>query len=247
MHSWQDEAIVISVSRYGEQSALVRLLTAKHGLFPGIAKGAFSKSNRGIYQPGNKVHAHWQARLEEQLGQYRCELTLSSIAQLLQQESALHVMNAVCAFVLACVPERIDENVIFNKINTIIKIIQTSDDQLELFQRYAEFEFTLLQALGFGLDVSRCAATDAREDLIYVSPKSGRAVSREAGELYKTKLLPLPEFLKNADEKPDLRQILDGLILTGYFLEGWILHAENKKMPEARTRLVQFIQQSEMA
>lgn len=278
MHQWQDSAIVISAQSYGEQSALVRLLTAEHGLFPGIVKGGFAKSARATYQPGNILHVTWRARLEEQLGQYRCELLTSSTAQLLRSQAALHVMNAICALVLSCVPERINENIIYNKIKEIINLFHVTcqpqrsegscaterdsslaarNDNL-LFQCYVEFELTLLQALGFGLDLTRCAATGSKAELIYVSPKSGRAVCREAGEPYKAKLLALPEFLMQchlersegvhaasrdslAPSQNNRQAILDGLALTGYFLEAWVLYAEHKKMPEARQRLIEFI------
>lgn len=243
MHQWEDSGIVISVSRYGEQSAIVRLLTARHGLHPAMVKGAFGKSARGVYQPGNLVHARWQARLEEQLGHYQCELLRSHTAELLANPLALHVVNAVVAMVSAAVPERIDENDIYNDIIIILDKIKQSDDNLSLMESYTRFEFTLLHALGFGLDLEECAATGKCDvdELIYVSPKSGRAVSREAGEPYKAKLLSLPDFLKTGQKAANLRQVLDGLALTGYFLEGWVLHPEAKKMPEARQHLLRIV------
>lgn len=240
MHQWDDSGIILSVSRYGEQSAIVRLLTEHHGIQPGMVKGVFSKKSRGIFQPGNLVHAHWQARLEEQLGTMRCELLTSVTAQLLSEPLALRLVNAATAVVSACVPERIVEKGIFLCFSELIVKIHQSDNICKQLYTYALLEYTLLQELGFGLDLRECAATGAteREKLVYVSPKSGRAVCAEAGEPYKNKMLALPAFLRDGESTTDMRQILDALALTGYFLESWVLHPEGRKMPEARQELL---------
>jgi DNA repair protein RecO (recombination protein O) len=240
MLQWGDTGIVISVARHGEQSAILRLLTAQHGLQPGMAKGVYSKKHRGTFQPGNVVHAHWQARLEEHLGFYSCELQTSVTAQLLSQPMALRLVNAMAAMVLACVPERIDEYDIFNKCSKLIGCINLSDDIYNWLCAYVEFEFTTLHALGFGLDLSACAATGATDpqQLTHVSPKSGRAVCAAAAEPYRARLLPLPPFLRDGKSTSDPRQMLDGLALTGYFLEAWVLNPEGRKIPEARKELL---------
>lgn len=243
MHQWDDTGIVIAVARYGEQSAIVRVLTESHGLSAGMVKGAYAKKSRGIYQPGNVLHVHWQARLEEQLGTLRGELLRSCTAQLLAEPFALRLVNAACAMVLACVPERVMEKIIYKYISDIIDNINLESMNNERLLPYVRLEFALLQELGFGLDLSECAANGpcAREELVYVSPKSGRAVSREAGEPYKAKLLPLPAFLRDGEDTDDMRQMLDGLTLTGYFLEAWVLQPEGKSMPDARRQLVQSV------
>lgn len=242
MHQWNDSGIILSVSRYGEQSAIVRLLTEHHGVQPGMVKGVFSTKSRGVFQPGNLVHAHWQARLEEQLGTMRCELLTSITAQLLSVPLALRLINAATALVLACVPERIVERNIFIFLRQLIdKIYQNNEKESQLYA-YALLEYTLLQELGFGLDLRECAATGIteRERLVYVSPKSGRAVCIEAGEPYKDKMLALPAFLRDGESTRDMRQMLDALALTGYFLESWVLHPEGRKMPEARQELLAY-------
>lgn len=245
MQKWDDNGIVISVTRYGEQSAIVRFLTAQHGLFPCMVKGALSKNTRGMYQPGNLFHLHWKARIEEQLGQARGEMLQSVTAELLEDSMALQVVNSLCAMLLLAVPERIKEAELFIKINEILKIIKLSDySKVALIRAYAEFEFMLLQELGFGLDLEECAATGRKDDLIYVSPKSGRAVCREAGEPYKARMLALPEFLKTPDVSAKMSQILDALALTGYFLEGWVLQPEGRKLPDARHRLMASVASS---
>lgn len=240
MLQWDDTGIVISVQRHGEQSAIIRLLTERHGLQAGIAKGVYSKKHRGTFQPGNIVHARWQARLEEHLGLYSCELMQSVTAQLLAEPMALRFMNAAAALVLACVPERIEEKEIFNRLRLLIESINQSSEVMDWLYAYVCTEFTMLHALGFGLDLSECAATGESEaqQLIYVSPKSGRAVSAAAGEPYRPKMLPLPAFLRDGETTRDMRQMLDGLALTGYFLEAWVLAPEGRKMPDARRDLL---------
>lgn len=244
MHQWDDSGIIISVARYGEQSAVVRLLTAKHGLCPGMAKGAYSKASRGIFQPGNVVYAHWQARLEEHLGAVRCELQSSVTAQLLAEPVALRLVNSAAALVLTCVPERIREDDIYSKFSDLISNINSSDELWRWLLAYVVLEFTILSELGFGIDLSECAATGKcdPQTLIYVSPKSGRAVSANAGEPYKCKLLALPAFLRDGQSTDDMRQMLDGLVLTGYFLEAWVLHPEGRKLPDARRELLTCIE-----
>lgn len=246
MHQWNDDGIILTITRYGEQSAVVRVLTAEHGIYPGMVKGAFSKKARGVCQPGNAVHVHWQARLEEHLGHMQCELVQSITAQLLAAPLLLQLVNALTAMVITCVPERIPERDIYRRIHVIITAIhQGQADVNVLAKAYVEMEFTILQALGFGLDLRECAGMGKCpvEELIYVSPKSGKAVSREAGEPYKAKLLPLPAYLlHNADIPAELRQILDGLRLTGYFLEQWVLQPEGRKLPEARRTWVRSLE-----
>lgn len=244
MLQWDDTGIIISVTRYGEQSAIVRLLTQNHGLQPGMVKGVYSKKSRGTFQPGNLVHAHWQARLEEHLGAMRCELEASVTAQMLENALALRFVNAAAAMVLCCVPERIEEKEIYSKLSILIDEIKQSSDVRSILHAYVDFEFTTLHALGFGLDLHECAATGSTDpaELIYVSPKSGRAVCAAAGEPYKTKMLPLPAFLRDGQTAASLRQMLDGLVLTGYFLEAWLLQPEGRKLPDVRRDLLVDLQ-----
>ncbi len=245
MHSFDDTGIIINVSRYGETSAVVRVLTAEHGLCAGMVKGAFAKQHRGTYQLGNRLHIHWQARLEEHLGQIRGELLQSVSAVLLTDVVALKVVNAACALVQVCMPERITNPMIYNYFDSLIA--QLEAEPLALLSAYVQFELSVLQGLGFGLDFMNCASGEnvSQEALVYVSPKSGRAVSREAGEPYKDKMLPLPAFLRDGAEvspAKEMRQILDGMALTGYFLGVRLLQPEGKSLPEARQQLLEYIQ-----
>lgn len=248
MHQWDDTGIVLTAKAYGEQSAIVRVFTAQHGIVPGMVKGAFARKNRATYQPGNVVHVHWQARLEEHLGQFRCEMERSFATEILTSPLALKVVNSIGAVVNGCVPERIVEIDIYNHLIDLLSNLEVMDaDALGFFSHYVRTEMAILQALGFGLDLTACAATGEQEEaaLVYVSPKSGRAVSGEAGAPYHDKMLPLPAFLKRRharESAANMQQVLDGMRLTGYFLESRLLAPEGKPLPEARNALLAAIQ-----
>lgn len=240
MPQWDDVGIVLSVLPYGEQSAVVRLLTAEHGVFPGMVKGALSKKNRASFQPGNRLHVHWQARLDEHLGQFRCELEHSCAADMLASVLALRAINAITSLAATCLPERINERKIYNYVSELtLNVEAANDDVVAYASHYIRFEMALLEALGFGLDLASCAATGIEESeaLVYVSPKSGRAVCAEAGKPYHDKMLLLPDFLKAGEARKtaeNLQQVLDGLALTGYFLESRVLRPDGKHLPNAR-------------
>jgi DNA repair protein RecO (recombination protein O) len=191
MH-WNDSAILLSARKHGETSAVVRVLARGHGVYAGIVKGASSKANRGIVQPGNLVGAHWNARLSEHLGMFRLELAQAHAAHLMHDAARLAALSSCCALMETALPERHPYPALYAALEKLLSQLQTSDDwPLE----YIRLELAILAETGFGLDLSKCAATGAVEDLLYVSPKSGRAVSRQAGEPYQDKLLKLPAFL----------------------------------------------------
>ena len=247
MHSWNDTGIVLSVAAYGEQSAVVKLLTEHHGLAAGMVKGAMGKKNRAAYQPGNVLHIAWSARLEEHLGQMRCELVESHAGVAMASPLALKLVNALTSLLLATVPERIEHIKIFNHASSLLDILHLIDEKgLAVLTAYVRMELALLEELGLGLDFAECAATGSREQdqLVYVSPKSGRAVSAEAGRAYHDKMLPLPEFLKahNAQKTAgDMQQVLDGLRVSGYFLDSRLLNPEGRSLPKARVSLVEMV------
>lgn len=230
MKQWEDRGIVLSVRPYGEQSAILRVLTEHHGIHAGMVKGGLSKAKRPWLQTGNVLHLRWSARLEEQLGQMQVELLEAHAASLIAAPLPLKLMNAAASLLLAAFPERVSENDLFHDLHNIISLISCErlKENQALFGRYAALEHRLLEAMGYGLDLSRCAATDVADAALlgYVSPRSARAVSFEAGEPYKDKLLPLPPFvlaLARGGEVDfsalSLTQILDSVRLTGYFLE----------------------------
>lgn len=234
MH-WTDAGIILSSRKFGETSAVVRVLAREHGVYGGVVRGAHSKTNRGINQPGNVVSAAWNARLSDQLGTLKTELLEAHAAHFMADAGRLAALTSACSLVELAMPERHPYPKLFAALHTFLHHLTHED----WAQDYIKFELALLAESGFGLDFSECAATGVKEDLIYVSPKSGRAVSREAGEPYKDKMLPLPGFLLDPGLRRDDKETLAGIALTGYFLEHSLLSPHGKKLPAARARLIE--------
>ena len=237
-----DQGLVLSVRRHGESSVVATLLTAGHGRHAGLVRGGQSRRLRGVLQPGNLVSATWRARLEEHLGSFALELDKSLAAPLLPHADRLAALGALCALVDTGLPEREHHPALFDNTAAMITALDTGDDSWMPY--YVQWELDFLRELGFGLDLSRCAATGGAEELVYVSPKSGCAVSRAAGAPYRDRLLTLPGFL--IGEAPDdpantQAEILDGLSLTGYFIDKHVYAAHDRPMPQARDRLVQIL------
>lgn len=240
---WQDDGIVLSARRHGETSAIVTLLTRGRGAHAGLVKGGFSKRTRATIEPGNRVRATWRARLSEHLGNFQLESTHSTGAALLDSPDRLAGMSAALALSAAALPEREAHPALYEVLGAFLDALEHGDirEHAEGWgSLYVKWEVGLLQELGFRLDLDHCAATGATEDLIWVSPKSARAVSREAGEPYKAHLLALPNFLRQDGRTADtIDEVLQGLKLTGYFLERHIFAPHQKQMPQARARLVE--------
>ncbi len=198
MH-WNDASIILSTRKYGESSAVVRLLAREHGVFAGVVRGANSKNNRGIIQPGNVVSSQWQARLSQQLGSFRLESMEAHAAHIMNDAGKLAALTAACTITELALPERHPYPKIFAALHELLHTLTTTGD----WQKdYIKYELALLAESGFGLDLSECAATGQTHDLTYVSPKSGRAVSKEAGLPYHDKMLPLPSFLRPLPTPP---------------------------------------------
>ena len=230
---WRDDGIVLSLRKHGESSVVVHLLTREHGRHSGLVRGGNSKKQRGVLQPGNEVHANWRARLEEHLGSYSIELLNGHAARVLSDPGRLAAMSSACAVADICLPEREPHPDLFASLKALLTVLIEE----EWAAAYVAWELSLLAELGFGLDLSQCAVTGATDDLIYVSPKSGRAVSAEAGVEYREKLLPLPQFLIGRGDAENAA-FGDGLKLTGYFLDRYMLGPHGKLLPDVRARLV---------
>lgn len=244
MH-WTDTSIILSARKHGENSAVVRLFARGHGVYAGVIRGAHSKANRGVIQPGNIVSATWQARLSEHIGSFKCELLEANAAHIMQDAARLAALTSACAVIEASLPERHPYARLYGIFQQFLIALKEGEDWQET---YVRLELELLAEAGFGLDLSKCAATRATEDLIYVSPKSGRAVSREAGEPYKEKLLKLPQFLLSPlpiGGGDYAEETLAGLRLTGYFLAHWLLEPHRRKLPAARGRLLEIMKVKE--
>ncbi len=239
---WADAAIILSSRKYGESSAVVRVLAREHGVFAGVVRGANSKNNRGIIQAGNVVSANWQARLSNQLGSFKIELLEAHAAHIMQDSAKLAALSSACAIVETALPERHPYPKIFAAFHELLHSLTAISPTHDWQHDYIKFELSLLAESGYGLDLSECAADGVTQDLIYVSPKSGRAVCNGCGEPYKDKLLPLPGFL-TGNSHDHLKEILAGMELTGYFLENSLLAPHGSKMPPARLRLQNILKE----
>src|SRR5579863_6344512 len=227
---WTDEGIVLGVKRHGEASVILELLTIEHGRHLGLVRGGAGTRLRGVLQPGNTLRATWRARLDEHLGHFAVEgLNLRAAGFL----SAAHAVHGVTHLAALCrlLAEREPHARIHDALEAILDCL---DDPATVAPMIAQFELAFLAELGFGLDLSSCAATGATEDLIYVSPRSGRAVSRAAGEAYRDRLLALPAFLCGSRASVDRSAICDGLRLTAHFLQRWVLQPAGREIPFAR-------------
>ena len=232
---WTDDGIVVAARRHGEASVVARLLTRAHGLHAGLVRGGAGSKARGVYQPGNVVAARWRARLAEHLGTFTCEPVRSHGAALLDDPLGLAGLSAACALLAVALPERHPYPALYDGTLSLIEAIGRD---AAWPARYVRWELDLLRELGFGLDLTKCAATGATDDLAYVSPKSGRAVSRAAGADWRHRLLPLPGFLIGAGDA-DKAQIADGLALCASFLDRCLFAPHERKLPPARERFVE--------
>jgi DNA repair protein RecO (recombination protein O) len=234
---WNDDAIVLSSRAHGENGAILELLTRDHGRHAGLVRGGASRRVKPTLQPGNSVHVQWRARLEEHLGTFTCELARSRAGDLMDSRERLAGLNAFTAMTSAAVPEREAHAAVFLGGEVLLDAM-TREDALHWMALYIRWEVGLLEAMGFGLDLSACAATGATAGLTYVSPKSGRAVSRDGAGTYASRLFALPAFLLDAGAgEPSPQEIAAGLALTGHFLLERVLQPHGRQMPPARLRL----------
>jgi DNA repair protein RecO (recombination protein O) len=231
-----DDAIVLSARRHGEANAVLSVLTREHGRHLGLVKGGTSRRQRPMLEIGNHLKVTWRARLEEQLGNFTAEPVGAVSAVLLDDPLKLAGLSAACAVADVVLPEREPHEDVNQATATLITAITGDDPNWPA--DYVRWELALLTALGFGLDLSNCAVTGDTEDLAFVSPKTGRAVSRAGGQGYVDRLLPLPDFLLR-NSTPDRSDLLAGLRLTGYFLDRHVLHGPiTDKRWEARSRFI---------
>ncbi len=233
---WTDQAIILSTSKYSEQAAIASCFAREHGMYRAMAKRAFSKAQRGLYQSGNIVEATWKARLAEHMGQLTAEMVMPVAAHAMQTPEMLYGVSSMCRLIECCFEERDPHPLLFDMMQeTLTRMIE----EKPWIGQYAAFEKQLLTDSGYQLDVTHCAATGATDHLIYVSPKSGRAVSAEAGEAYKDKLFRLPpQFDDRQWIAEGLRDQQDSLRMTGYFLDKWVLNPHGQTLPNARRQLL---------
>jgi DNA repair protein RecO (recombination protein O) len=237
---WTDEGIVLGVRRHGESSAIVELLTRAHGRHLGLVRGGSSKRMRPMLQPGNSVRAVWRARLDEHLGYYVMEGTRLRAATVLSSSHATYGVTHL-ASLARLLPERDPHEDIYEMLE---RTLDDFDDVSQAAAHLIKFELAMLAELGFGLDLENCAATGETSDLIYVSPKSGGAVSRRAGEPFRDRLLRLPPFLREGEGGPNGwsdQDLQDGFRLTGLFLLRHVLEPRQLGHSDARDGFINAV------
>lgn len=235
---WTDDGIVLRARKHGESAAIVTLLTREHGRHAGLVRGGGGSRARGIYQPGNLVQARWSARLSEHLGTYSCELSRALAADLLRARLPLLALSAATSMADTTLPEREPHGTVFEGLAALLMAL----DRPGWEAAYVRWELALLADLGFGLDLSACAATGTEDDLVYVSPRTGRAVSGDAGAPWRDRLLVLPGFLlidEGTDADTAMEDVAAGLSLTGHFLTHHVFGPDGRELPVARARLVE--------
>jgi DNA repair protein RecO (recombination protein O) len=233
---WADEGIVLGARKHGEASVVLELMTREHGRHLGLVQGGRSKKLQAVIQTGNGVQAVWRARLDEHLGSFQIEGGDLRAGRYMGSPLALYGLATLSAL-LRLLPERDPHPALYESLSVLVEHLDDAHIGPALFVR---FELAILAEFGFGLDLASCAATGARDDLIYVSPRSGRAVSAAAGEPYKDKLLRLPGFLigRPNGNRPRRDEIAAGFALTDFFLHQHVFEPRGQTAPQERARLV---------
>ncbi|MGF0536641.1 DNA repair protein RecO [Agrobacterium sp. ES01] len=233
---WSDESILLGVKRHGESSVIAEMMTRAHGRHLGLVRGGRSRTLQPALQPGNRLDVTWRARLDEHLGEYRIEPVRLRAGELMESALGVYGVQALGSL-LRLLPERDPHLHLYEALDVILDNLGEPAAAGELFIR---FELAVLNDLGFGLDLARCAATGTERDLVYVSPKSGRAVSRDAGANWADKMLPLPPFLLAGAAKSANRDSLsDAFRLTGYFLSRHVYEPRGLEPGTARDGFLQ--------
>jgi DNA repair protein RecO (recombination protein O) len=235
MIGWREDGTLLSVRRHGESSAIVEIFTEGHGRYLGVVRGGASRKLAPLLQPGAQLDAAWSARLDDHLGSFTVEPVKSRASAFLDDRLALAGLNAMTALLSFTLPEREPHGLLYRRSIALFDLLGHNEAWPVVYLRW---ELALLEEMGFGLDLGSCAVTGARDDLAYVSPKSGRAVSAEGAGEWADRLLPLPPILLGQGTGP-VTEILDGLRTTGHFLTNWLAPAlGDRPLPAARQRLI---------
>ena len=239
---WRDEGLIIGARRHGETSLILEVMTRGHGRHMGLVKGGRGRRSGPLLQPGNEVEVTWRARLDEHLGFYAVETTRLRAAELMEAPASLHGLNLVAAL-LRLLAEREPHEELYEVARDVLDALGRPAP--EAAAAMVRFELEVLAESGFGLDLTSCAATGTAEDLAYVSPRSSRAVSREAGAPYRERLLALPPFLleREAAEATE-GEIEAAFALTGFFLGRDVFGPRGQAMPEARAAFLEQVRRA---
>jgi DNA repair protein RecO (recombination protein O) len=235
---WTDEGIVLSARRHGETDVILQAMTFEHGRHAGLVKGGAGRTARPLLQPGNVLELTWRARLAEHLGTFRAEPQRLLSAALLEDATRLAALSSACGLVEALLPERDPHPRVYAALLTWLeRLAGDADWPID----YVRLELLLLADLGFGLELEACAVTGETTDLAFVSPRTGRAVSRRAAGDLAGRLLPLPGFLVGEPDS-DPTAVLAGLRLSGHFLRRFVFEPADRMLPASRERLLALLQ-----
>jgi len=238
MIEWRDEGALLKVRKHGESSAIIEVFTQMHGLSAGVVRGGTSRKIAPILQPGAQLDVTWKARLEDHLGSFTVEPVRSRAAQVMSDRVALAGLNAVTSVLAFVLPEREHHAALYTRTIQLLDLLGQGDVWP---LAYLQWELVLLEELGFGLSLTTCAVSGSNEELIYVSPRTGRAVGRHAAGEWADKLLPLPQVLVGEGDAP-LSEILTALRTTGHFLHKHLVPSlGDRTLPEARARLIDIL------
>lgn len=212
--NWTEQAVIVSVSKFSEHALRITALAETHGLYSGILN--YGARKRGVFDVGNHVLLTWSARLSEHMGTFKGELITPFASYVMQDEKRLRALALAATLTHHFLPERTPEQPIYHALMHLLHALAQAEGWEHV---QALFELTLLNATGYGLDLLECAATGHAENLIYISPKSGRAVCAEAGEPYKDKMFTLPAFFRDEHALPCDDEVANALVITAYFLD----------------------------
>ena len=235
--NWREEGILIGIRRYGESSVIVEIFFENRGRHLGVIRGGISNKLNPILQLGNQLDAHWKARLEEHLGSFSVELVKSRASLIMMDRVALSGLSSICGLLNFCLPEREGHSLLYKKTFGLLDLVACNEKWLK---DYLSWEITLLEELGFGLDLSSCVVTGSLDNLNFISPKSGRAVSSEAAGEWEKRLLPLPNCLLGLDDS--IENLIQGFSVTGYFLENKVASSLGQKViTGSRNRFIELL------
>jgi len=233
---WRGTAILLNVRRHGETSAIIEVFSEDKGRHAGVVRGGTSRKIAPILQPGAQLDVAWRARLEDHIGSFAVEPVRSRAALVMGDRLALSGLNAVTGLLSFCLPEREAHAALYRRSEQLLDLLGQNDVWPLAYLRW---EVALLEDMGFGLDLKSCAVTGATEGLAYVSPKTGRAVSRAGAADWAARLLPLPDVLRGVGNAPDV-EIAQALETTGYFLSTHLApDLGTRPLPDARSRFVE--------
>ena len=250
MPEWNDQGIVLSAKKYGEKGLVISILTKNHGRYLGWLNNYKNKSVLADVQPGNLVNIFWKSRLIEQMGKFKIELISSVSGKIFDEKLKLQALNSMSSLLDKFLPERQNYSEIFNATKAFINLLTLQDERKNYhwIEGYVKWEIGVLSSIGFSLDLKRCAVTGANTNLLFVSPKTGKAVSKEAAGIHAPRLLLLPFFLGGEEVIGSnfYKEILAGLKITSYFFKNKLLLTINTKkpinLPSPRIRFVELIE-----